>query len=1030
MVPAPPPRLAVGLLANVFESTVVDPVAVELIRDTGSGDEVIATLPPIPEDESATIELPEAGDYRLRLLDAFGLEIAWSCDGVSSTTPVIGFTAVLGEIVGCSLLLSDALPSGSTTLSLTKDEDPDSFWEYEVTVELDGFVVASETLFDGADLVVNDLPEGEYTVTEAGMSEYELASVECSAGVSVSPILREVFDTGDGALRVGTFRLTVPADATVDCTLVNEPATAQPIVRVRTETVPAGLDQEFAYEITPSTSVVSGVANFTQRDADERSVGLEAFGWEDVVVTQSAVAGFDTTVECFPSAAGPSGDSSVTLQAFPPTFALGLDTTCLFVNTATAAPTSELTIRAVVDVGPITERTEFADLADRFDFDVTVTGDGVVDPDTATTRIVSDLADDATEAVDVAFGTTVTIDVDDALAGPDGFEYVIDCGPPGGTNTAVDITVTVDATCVITFRARTVTVNKFADPPPPSGRSFDFEVDAAVGGSIASFSLGDGDSETLVLPLGQATTVSEDSVPPVSAASDPWADTVFDCTALDATSGLPIGNPGPPFRTGPVGGDSITLPAGTTSYDCDVYNSNDEAIEITMVTDFGAVAVPSGFGTFDISVDGELRYDGDVVTFGQSLDLEAAESQFVFAYQDAQVTIDPGVRSESFETSISCEGFNVVVDGPITIDAVPDGGLTCVITNRAANVTVEKTTVGPIDAGDTWLFDVDGQLAVAGSLRLGAAASFTVAVPVDTDIVITELDPGVGVTVRHACGTPVPLGDVPSAPTLDGPDATIGALLTVSPTGATARSCVFENAASVPPTTAPPTTAPPTTAPPTTAPPATAPPTTAPPTTAPPTTVAPALVVPITPTAAAPIAPVSATTAPSVAPVVAVPSASAPATSTTSTSTPSTSTTSTSVVATTVPAAEPESDEPRPEAPEPVTVVPESGDDVFVELNQPFVIDSECTGELAVTINGISRSADAPIDPTALGIGDHVVDVTCDGVQEATFRAVVFDQEESDPSGTNMVVIVLFVIMAAGAVFFMPAGTRARRGVL
>ena len=76
---------------------------------------------------------------------------------------------------------------------------------------------------------------------------------------------------------------------------------------------------------------------------------------------------------------------------------------------------------------------------------------------------------------------------------------------------------------------------------------------------------------------------------------------------------------------------------------------------------------------------------------------------------------------------------------------------------------------------------------------------------------------------------------------------------------------------------------------------------------------------------------------------------------------------------------------------------------------------------MVITVNGVRQERVDQIDPSVLGLGDHVINVSCDGEEITSVRAVVFEQEESAPGGRNMTVIVMFVVMASAAFLFAPS---------
>lgn len=124
----------------------------------------------------------------------------------------------------------------------------------------------------------------------------------------------------------------------------------------------------------------------------------------------------------------------------------------------------------------------------------------------------------------------------------------------------------------------------------------------------------------------------------------------------------------------------------------------------------------------------------------------------------------------------------------------------------------------------------------------------------------------------------------------------------------------------------------------------------------------------------------------------------------------------------------PTSPTPEPDDDTPVAItVTDVPDDIYVDIGDPIPVDVDCAGELVITVNGERQDRVDQIEPSALGLGDHVINVTCDGEQITSVRAVVFEQEESAPGGRNMTVIVMFVVMASAAFLFAPSAAARKR---
>lgn len=106
---------------------------------------------------------------------------------------------------------------------------------------------------------------------------------------------------------------------------------------------------------------------------------------------------------------------------------------------------------------------------------------------------------------------------------------------------------------------------------------------------------------------------------------------------------------------------------------------------------------------------------------------------------------------------------------------------------------------------------------------------------------------------------------------------------------------------------------------------------------------------------------------------------------------------------------------------------PDVPEDIYVDIGDPIPIDVDCDGELVILVNGERQDRVDRIEPSTLGLGDHVIEVSCDGEQITSVRAVVFEQEESSPAGRNMAVIVMFVVMASAGFLFAPSAAGRKR---
>jgi hypothetical protein len=109
------------------------------------------------------------------------------------------------------------------------------------------------------------------------------------------------------------------------------------------------------------------------------------------------------------------------------------------------------------------------------------------------------------------------------------------------------------------------------------------------------------------------------------------------------------------------------------------------------------------------------------------------------------------------------------------------------------------------------------------------------------------------------------------------------------------------------------------------------------------------------------------------------------------------------------------------------TITDDGPDDVFVDIGDPIPVEIDCAGETVILVDGVAQTQIDQIEPSALGLGDHVIEVRCDGETVTEVRAVVYEQDEGAPAGSNMTVIVMFVVMAAGAFLFVPSAAGRKR---
>ncbi len=171
------------------------------------------------------------------------------CDDGNSATPSSGdlatrtatFNLDPGETVTCTFTNTQLAPPPPPpgTIIVKKQTDPAGLLDVLFTFTGD---VAGD-IADGGQLVVNNLPPGTYTSTEASQAGFELSGIVCDDGNSATP------SSGDLATRTATFNLD-PGE-TVTCTFTNTQLAPPPpppgTIIVQKQTDPLGLTDVFTF---------------------------------------------------------------------------------------------------------------------------------------------------------------------------------------------------------------------------------------------------------------------------------------------------------------------------------------------------------------------------------------------------------------------------------------------------------------------------------------------------------------------------------------------------------------------------------------------------------------------------------------------------------------------------------------------------------------------------------------------------------------------------------------------------------------
>lgn len=981
----------------------------------------------------------QAGFVTIEQQPAAGYTTRWDCGATGSIlTPVDGFEAGVFVEAGFDYtcrFVNTSVAVATATLDVVTDVEPTdaTLFGYSITPasRVTGADPAIFAQGDGATTSRTTTVDAPITVTQVTPVGYVTTSSCVEGGVVIA--------SGQSSVTYTPARLD-----DVVCTFVHEPLPKLTIIeRVEPDGI-AGTDSVYTTD-TPGLIVV-GPATYDLADDESQTLTIDAGVTFSVLRSLSVDRRSAGVPVCEVSDNGSSptlylpvfaSDNSVFVNGAP-----GEQIFCTFTAVPPPQPV-DLAIELSIDTG-VTDRS------DEFEFRVQVSGVGVGGPGGVGTAQFLDLRDLDSEVVSVLDGTDVAVRVDDDKAGTDGFRAVIDCGNAAGpvTNAAANFPVAAGQACTITLSARTITVLKNLQAPAISGfDDFEFRVEPAV--SDGEFFLQDGEETNVVVPLGQTIELTEID-------SGPY-DGVIECTENTAFG------PVRPYL-GPIGfSNTIEITDPTLNPYCEVFNFEAgpvvHEVVITSRIDLGPVATPDDLPGFLVDLDGDFALDDEGGPFGpaalrfdpsgpfgpgssslQSLPgsgivvssllasrfIEANGSISFFVDDGSDLTIGAGLGSEQFANTIGCGFGDRNPDGSLTLPAI-SGPVACDLVSSAGVLEVRHEVEGTPPVA-FWPYSITQVVAGDEAVMLGDNGTSLSAVAASRPLTVSLNDLQGASSVSSSCAevssSLLTSGPIVTPPPFGRLAVAAGEDIEVTVPGGSRWRCSFvaTYSSTTPTTTTPgatPTTTTPTVSATTIPTPPTVPTTTTPTTTSTgstPTTTRP----PFVPFAPVPTRPTATPTTPTVPP-----SDSTPTTPTPTASTP------TSVLT---------SSDPEPAAPETTVAPPEPDDDpplaitstdvpedIYVDIGDPIPVEVDCAGELVITVNGVLQERVDQIDPSVLGLGDHVINVSCDGEEITSVRAVVFEQEESAPGGRNMTVIVMFVVMASAAFLFAPSAAGRKR---
>ena len=276
--------------------------------------------PTLPNTQTYTNVAP--GAYTITETAAAGYTTGLSCVDPDGGTTTAGATATIdlddGETVTCTftntaqpgsiVIVNDTVPDGAQdfSFSTTGGLSPATF---QLDDDADGTLLNTQTF--------SNVATGFYTVTETAVAGY-ITTLSC-------------VDTSGGTITASaTASINLAPGETVTCTFTNtaQPGTPGTIVIIK-DTDPDAA-QDFAFSTTgglaPATFVLDDDADGTLPNTQTyTNVATGAY-----TVTETAVAGYTTTVSCM----DPSGGTTTTSSTASINIALGETVTCTFSSTS------------------------------------------------------------------------------------------------------------------------------------------------------------------------------------------------------------------------------------------------------------------------------------------------------------------------------------------------------------------------------------------------------------------------------------------------------------------------------------------------------------------------------------------------------------------------------------------------------------------------------------------------------------------------------------------------------------------------
>ncbi len=294
-IPSPAPVLRVRNIATVFDASAF--VDFEVVV-TGPAGEVARIAVPL-DDVGPAVDLEPVTDYSLSVVDDQGLAIEWLVCGGSPGGPGTDTTittTTLGTEISCAFRSTEAFPTGTGSLTIGIDHEPDAPGAVtDLFVGLGPFEItmSAPSITGDGSVTATGLPDATYEGTATYRTDEIVTGISGHPSCTLGGTLVEY--SAGGVDRTTSFSADIVGGGVTSCTLEFAPAVPTALVTVAT-TTGFGIVDDFTYALAPVAGVI-GPTMFV--NATDEATSFDVRVGADITITQVLPTGaYDTTVEC------------------------------------------------------------------------------------------------------------------------------------------------------------------------------------------------------------------------------------------------------------------------------------------------------------------------------------------------------------------------------------------------------------------------------------------------------------------------------------------------------------------------------------------------------------------------------------------------------------------------------------------------------------------------------------------------------------------------------------------------------------